>query len=240
MTPDDPAAAPRVEAYLDQILAPLARRLLPFQQDELRRELRDHLWKRIEAYRELGQPEDDAVTEALTQFGGAEDFLRQWRREWTKTAAVSAPTLRIWNAGKAALRPSLVGITAAFLPFVGINLFYQAFQHFPAGAFLLRYGGALYGSWIGLAFLLLPVLIGVRQGRRQPKHAGAGMATVLVSGIAAVSLLYELIDRTTLDNIYAEGLCSVLLALMVAWLPVAGGAAALSGWWTQRPRKIPA
>ena len=163
----------RMEAYLDQVLAPLARRLSAFHQQELRRELRAHLWERITAYQELDMTEDDAVTEALRQFGGAEDFLRQWRREWTKTAAVSAPTLRIWNAGKAALRPSLVGITAAFLPFVGINLFYQAFQHFPAGAFLLRYGGALYGSWIGLAFLLLPVLIGVRQGRRQPKHAGA-------------------------------------------------------------------
>ena len=86
MEPDPLASGPlRVEAYLDQILAPLARRLSPFYREELRRELREHLWARVDAYGELGQPEDEAVTEALRQFGGAEDFARQWRREWTKT-----------------------------------------------------------------------------------------------------------------------------------------------------------
>ena len=82
MEPEPLASGPRrVEAYLDQILAPLARRLSPFHREELRRELREHLWARVDAYRELGQSENEAVTEALRQFGGAEDFTRQWRRE---------------------------------------------------------------------------------------------------------------------------------------------------------------
>ena len=78
MEPEPLASTPqRVEAYLELILAPLAHRLSSFHQEELRRELREHLWARVDAYRELGQPEQEAITEALQQFGGAEDFLRQ-------------------------------------------------------------------------------------------------------------------------------------------------------------------
>lgn len=234
----EPDNAQRVEAYLDQLLVPLGRKLSAFHREELRRELRAHLWGRIDAYRELGQSETDAVTEALQQFGGAKDFARHWRREWTKVPAISASTLRIWEAGKVAFKPALGGIAAAFLPFVGINSFYQRFQHSSADAFLLRYGDALCWSWIGLAFLLLPALVGARQGRRQPKHAGVGMAAALVSGIAAVSLLYEVVDGTTPDDLYAGSLCSVLLMLMVIWLPVASGSAALTGWWTQRRKRV--
>ena len=77
MEPEPLASAPRrVEAYLDQILAPLARRLSPFHREELRRELREHLWARVDAYRELGQSENEAVTEALRQFGGDENAVR--------------------------------------------------------------------------------------------------------------------------------------------------------------------
>ncbi len=77
MGPDPLASAPqRVEAYLDLILTPLSRRLSPFHREELRRELREHLWARIDAYGELGQPEGEAITEALRQFGGANDFAR--------------------------------------------------------------------------------------------------------------------------------------------------------------------
>lgn len=235
MTPE-PDNAQRLEAYLDQLLVPLGRKLSAFHQQELRRELRAHLWGRIDAYRELGQSENDAVTEALKQFGGAKDFTRQWRHEWTKVPAVSASTLRLWKAGRSALKPLLGGITTAFLPFFAINLFYRTFQHSPAGAALLHYGDVLYWSWLGIAFLLLPALVGARQGRRQP-DAGAGTATALASGIAAVSLLYEVVDGTNPDNLYAGSLCSVLLALMVIWLPVAGGSAALTGWWVQRRKR---
>ncbi len=226
----------RVEAYLDQVLAPLTHQLTPFHRAELRRELRTHLWERVDAYRELGQTEDDAVTEALRQFGGAEDFTRQWRREWMKTAVVSASTLRIWDAGKSALKPSLAGIAGAFLPAVVISSLYQGLQHSAVGTFLYHYRDPIYWSWIGFAFLLLPVFVGVRQGWRQPRHAETGVAAVLVSEIAAVSLLYLLVDGTAPDNLYAESLCSILLALVVLWLPVAGGAAALSGWWARRSK----
>lgn len=228
MTPKfDPSAENRVEAYLDQLLVPLARNLSDFHREELRRELRAHLWGRVEAYRELGHSDEDAVTEALRQFGGANDFARQWRQEWTKTDAVSASTRRLWEAGKAALKPTLMGLTGAFLPFVA---------HDALGRLLTEpFGTVFFWSLAAFTFLLLPMLIGVRQGRRQP-NAGTGMAAVLTAGIAAASLLYAAVEETAPDNLNLEGLCSILLALIVFWLPLASGAAAISGWWTRRAK----
>ena len=232
----EPDNAQRVEAYLDQLLVPLGRNLSAFHREELRRELRAHLWGRIDAYRELGQSENDAVTEALQQFGGAKDFARQWRREWTKTAAVSASTLRIWEAGKAALKPTLGGIAAAFLPLVAI-------QEFPYGRYgtlaqlvTTPVGTILFWGLIAFAFLILPLLVGARQGRRRP-NAGTGVAAVLTAGIAAASLLY-----LAVDNPDTEKLCSLLLALIIIWTPTACASAALSGdierWWTQRRKRV--
>lgn len=369
----------RVEAYLDQVLAPLTRRLSALHQQELRRELRTHLWERVSAYQELGMAEDDAVTEALRQFGGAEDFLRQWQQEWRRTppqavlretgiatrcalllslpallitclgsplwgamtggiwvplwiqswpiayvgfglylvllpivvgaavgrlapqraglgmlaaltveivltgcsllpamlnsgwlterlseqiflcsifwlplACTSAalngwwaqkkegigwlPTIReVWEAGRRAYKLSIIGLASAFLPFVVISACYGEMQHSAVGVFLDHYGGSIYLSWLGLAFLALPVFVGVRQGWRQPKHSGVGMAAALVSGIAVVSFLYEIMVGR---GLYAEELwCSVLLALLTTWLPVASGAAALSGWRARKNEK---
>jgi hypothetical protein len=399
MEPDPQNSAPRrVEAYLDQVLAPLTRRLSTFHQQELRRELRTHLWERVSAYDELGMTEDQAITEALRQFGGAEDFLRQWQREWRKTppqavlreiatatrcalllslpallitclgsppfgamqggswipipdwmynfplayvtsgwvsfglnlvflpltvgaavgrlapqraalgmfaaltveivltgcsllptvlnsgwftehlsvhlseqiflcsifwlplACTSAaltgwwpqkrtkrplwlPTIReVWKAGEKAYKLSAAGVVSALLPFVVINACYQGMQHSAVGKFLEHYAGPIYLSWIGFAFLALPVFVGMRQGWRQPKHAGVGMAAALVSGIAAISLLYETVDghlpnSLFTEGLYAEELCSVLLTLLVIWLPVASGSAALSGWWARKNEK---
>ena len=174
MEPDPLASAPRrVEAYLDQILAPLARRLSPFHRAELRRELREHLWARVDAYGELGQPEDEAVTEALRQFGGADDFTRQWRREWTR--APRRVTLReVWEAARPALRPSLAGITVAFLPATVIHIGFCNLQGSAAGALLYHYADAIVRTWALFAFLLMPVVVGMRQGRRNPTRAGVG------------------------------------------------------------------
>lgn len=235
--PDPRASAPRrVEAYLDQILAPLTRRLSPFHRDELRRELREHLWARVDAYRELGHSEDEAVTEALRQFGGAKDFLRQWRREWTQTTPQA--TLReVYEAGKAALKPSLAGIA-------GVNLLYLAIQeciwHLPgshAVALINRHPEAFGLSLGGFAFLLLPIIVGVRHGRQMPERAGVGMLTALTTEILIASLLYGIValnlpGGTSTGITYM--LFNFLLALLIGWIPIAGGAAAIAGWRARR------
>ena len=228
----------RMEAYLDQILIPLTRRLTPFHRAELRRELKAHLWERVDAYRELGHSENDAVTEALQQFGGAEDFVEEWKQKWT---SLSGPlTLRIiYKAGKSALRPSLQGI-------LGVNLLYVVVQeciwHFPHSfgiALINRHPATLGLSMAGFAFLLLPVAVGTRYGRRTSERAGVGMVAALVSQIATVGLIYGaaalLLDTGASTGItVTDMLFNFLLALLAVWVPVAGGAAAVSSRRTQR------
>ncbi len=243
--PDPLASAPRrVEAYLDQILAPLTRRLSPFHQDELRRELREHLWARIEAYRELDHSEDEAVTEALRQFGGAEDFLRQWRREWTKSP--QKITLReVWEAARSAFRPSLSGIAGACLPFILIHVLYLNLHGSPIGALLYGARDVLFWVLVGFSFLLLPALVGARQGRRTPKRAGIGMLAALTTEFLVAGLLYEVAVWTLPGGVWTSPLgadvqmdSGSLFGVMATWIPVAGGAAALRGWWMQRSQAL--
>ena len=235
-------ASRRVEAYLDVILAPLSSRLSAFQREELRRELREHLWARIDAYIELGQPEGEAVTEALQQFGGAEDFTRQWKKEWAK--APSRLTLReIWEAARPALRPSVAGIVVAFLPCTIIHVGFCNLQGYAAGALLLHYGDTIVRTWILFAFLLMPVVVGVKHGRRSPAHAGAGMLAALTAEIAAAGLLYEIAGWAlpygfwgSSTGFVVQNDSSILFAVMASWIPVAAASAAVSGWWAGRSR----
>jgi len=238
MTPDpEPTTSARVAAYLDQIIAPLTRSLPGPRQGELRRELRAHLLERIASYQEQGMAEDKAVTETLQQFGGAEDFLEQWQQRW---AAAGPLTLRgIYKAGKSALKPSLQGIA-------GVNLLYLVaqeciwqFPHSAAIAFINRHSEAAGLSLAVSSFLLVPVAVGARYGRRTPERAGLGMAAALLAQIAVVSLIYGA-AALLLDNGQAVGitvtdmLFNGLLALLAVWIPVAGGAAAVSSRRTQR------
>lgn len=242
MEPDPLASAQRrVESYLDQILAPLTRRLSPFHQDELRRELRDHLWARVDAYRELGMAEDGAVTEALHQFGGAKDFLRQWRREWMKTPR--RLTLReAWDAGRAALKPSLAGITGGILPLIVLHVCYLNLRGSAASALLDGCGNTPGWAWVWFAFLLLPTLVGMRHGRRTPQRAGVGMVAALTAGIIGISLLYEAAGWIVPEfwsssvGVFVQNDSSALFAMMAVWIPVASSAAAITGRWRHQSK----
>jgi len=240
MIPDFNSSAPRrVEAYLDQVLAPLTRRLSPFHRDELRREMRAHLWERVDAYCELGQSEEDAVTEALRQFGGAEDFLRQWRREW-QIVSRSGAWGEIFAAARPALRLSLPALLlmwglARVLGFVVINALPSTYF----GALTTAYADALLAA-LGAGFFGLSLWVGLVQGRRVPERSGMGMFAALGATVAAGSALYWLgtgmgLDRTVFGDIFAS-----LPLMAAAWMPVACGSAALSGWWTQKakPRRM--
>lgn len=226
----------RVDAYLDQVLAPLTRRLSPFHQQELRRELRTHLGERVDAYRELGHSEDGAVTEALKQFGGAEDFARHWRREWLRQP--SKLTLRdVYDAGKLALRPSLLGIATALVPF-SLPAIPRLLGHYHTlpWARLTHAEAVLFWPMTGFSYLALPILVGARQGRGVSVRAGLGMTAVLTAELAAASLLYLLSPTGLSSEPAADSFFSILLTLLFFWLPLAGGAAAISGWWMRRTK----
>jgi len=253
MEPEDLASAPhRVEAYLDQILAPLSRRLSSFHRDELRRELRAHLWERITSYRELELTEDEAVTEALRQFGGAEDFLLQWQRGWAKTT--QRVTLReVWEAARPAWRPSLAGIACAFLPVVAIGTTihqWDLYLHSPVNLFsspsgmrLHNFGNTSFVIWVWFGYLLMPIVVGIRQGRHRPNRAGIGMLAALTAEFLITSLLYEIAAWYLPYSIWdwplglgpgVRGYSDFLLKMIAAWIPLATGAASISGWWERR------
>lgn len=230
------SALHRVETYLDQVLAPLTRRLSAFHQQELRRELRAHLWERVDAYRELDYSEEDAVTEALRQFGGAKDFARQWRHEWLRKPSRITPR-EVWEAARPALRPSLLSIALALAPFGLPTIPMLLGQFYTLPWAILRHAEAnLFWPLVVSSYFILPVLIGERQGRRRPQCAGLGITVVLTSELAATSLLYLLCPIGLSSGPFVDGFFSILLTLLLVWLPLSGTAAALSGWWTRRSK----
>ena len=239
MTPE-PTDSTRVEAYLDRILAPLTRNLSASRCVDLRRELRAHLQERIGTYREQGMAKEEAITEAVQQFGGAEDFLEQWKQRWTP---LSGPlTLRgVYEAGKSALRSVLQGVVGVNLLYIAVQECVWHFPHSPAIKLLNHHSEAFGLSLAVFAFLLVPLTIGARHGRRTLERAGAGMMAALLAEIAVVSLIYGavalLLDNGQLPGVtVTDMLFNFLLALLAVWVPVAGGAAAISSRRTQREK----
>jgi len=229
--PDPRASAPRrVEAYLDQILAPLARRLSPFHREELRRELREHLWARVAAYRELGHLEDEAVTEALRQFGGAEDFLRQWRREWMKTTPQA--TLReVWEAARLALGLPASALLLACSP--GLFFVYQL-HRYGRGSWVFSNGEMFAHVCQPFLLLFLPIMLGLAAGKYIPRRVVPRLfaALSLDAGLGVVIngfSLRLLPDAPIFSN--AVGMITLLAAL---WIPIACTSAALGSWWKRR------
>ncbi len=232
------SAPRRVEAYLDQVLAPLTRRLSAFHQQELRRELRTHLWERVSAYQELGITEDDAVTEALRQFGGAEDFLREWRQEW---AQATRPDARggLWQATLAGLRLSAGALLLACVPVIVWVSQAPLYGHdVPWLRVWLGDNAAWFGSVIAWTdFVLLPIALGIAIGRRTPQRAGSGAFLALVSEIAAGAILDGFGLRHWPRYSAISDVLGQAALLEFAWLPTACLAASLTGWWTQKRRK---
>jgi len=227
----------RVEAYLDQLLVPLARNLSPFHRDDLRRELRTHLWGRVDAYRELDYSEEDAMTEALKQFGGAGDFARQWRQEWVISKQRSA-WAEIYQASLSALRLSVPALAATWL---GVYLLGRAVMNaLPTaylGSLLIVYDYALLGL-SGTVFFGTSLWTGSIQGRRAPKRSGWGMfaalGTVIIAGSAASLLGTEF----GLEGTLCGGFYTSIPLMAAAWMPTACLAAAVSGWLTQKRKRV--
>jgi len=230
--PDNTA---RVEAYLDQVLTPLTRQLSPFHHQELRRELKAHLWERIDAYRELGQSEDDAVTEALRQFGGAKDFLRQWRQEWAQAARPDARG-GLWQATLTGLRLSVPFLLLACTPVVVWVAQAPLYGHvIPWLKPWLDGHPSQIGALLAWSdFVVLPAVLGMAIGLRSPQRAGSGAFLALLGQIIAGAVL----DGTGLKLWPHYPVFSNILgqaALMeCAWLLITCLFASLTGWRMRR------
>jgi len=238
----DNSAPRRVEAYLDQVLAPLNRRLSKFHQQELRREMRAHLRERITAYQELGMTEDDAVTEALRQFGGAEDFLKQWRREWL-TVNQSSDWTDTLRTAQSALRLFLPALLLTW----GCGVLCR-FVSLPASAapalrmFADKQWPEIGGLLFGLYFVVLPGIVGLSAGRHSPRRGGLG----IVAALGVLAVFGNLLNGTDqwawsdqlIWNGFLDTVHDTVNLLPAVWLPTAFAAATLSGWWIQRRKKV--
>ena len=238
MTPKpDPSAENRVEAYLDQLLVPLAHNLSDFHRDELRRELRAHLRGRVDAYRELDYSEEDAITEALRQFGGAEDFLRQWQQEWRKTPP-QVVLREIGMATRCALLLSLPAllVTCPGSPVWPRTLYVNQFNWLPDW---LRHTPVAYvtSGWSGFGFdlIFLPLAVGAAVGRLTPQRAGMGMLAGLTTAITLTDWFFWPISLNL--GRFTQSLSEQIFFCSILWLPLACTSAALSGWWTQKHKK---
>lgn len=213
---------PRIEAFVDKFCQTLAREM----QEELRQELRDHLLSRAEAYEELGDSPEHAVTEALTRFGG-EAYLRQWRGEWARVSGQL--TLRgVWEAVWPALRLSLTTLLLTTLS--AVCMMHIANDSSLVGHFL----GALFGYFMVGIVVLPPLALGLAQSRQNFRHATLGMFVALAAEAAGFGVLWE-VANTFLPEASSvnEGIFT-LAFLATVWMPLACAAAAVSGWWTRR------
>lgn len=231
--PDPLASAPRrVEAYLDQILAPLARKLSPFHREELRRELREHLWARVDAYRELGQSEEEAVTEALRQFGGGKDFLRQWRREWTQARQKS--TLReVWEAARPAFCLSALALSLACLP--ALFVIHQM-HRYGTGSWVFSNGEMFNHMSQSFLLLFLPIMLGLTAGKYIPRRAAWGVFAALSLDMGLGAALSGIGGWIPPKAQFFSNNAGLVTLLAAPWIPVACASAALSSRWLRRSK----
>jgi hypothetical protein len=75
------AAALMRERYLDELCAKLPVDLSQEGRAEIRRELEIHLDALIEARREMGETESEALAKALTQFGAVPMIAQEWKEQ---------------------------------------------------------------------------------------------------------------------------------------------------------------
>ena len=217
----------RVETYLDQVLAPLTRRLPDAERAELRRELRAHLWARLEAYRELGLTEEEAVAGALSQFGGADDFAWHWTWDWQRHSLLLF--LRaICTAGGQALGLTFAGIAAALAPFCLIEWAYDRYYDTLLGHILGDDGWVFALVLVAFSFLFLPIVTGIKLGRRKVPYGNAALLAALVVETGLAFPLYQMLGAAQPHATIMGSIAGVLLALCLTWLPVAGIAAFIS------------
>ena len=179
--------------------------------------------------------ETDAVTEALRQFGGAEDFLKQWRQEWTQAARPDAQG-GLWPATRAGLRLSVPFLLLACTPVIVWVSQAPLYGHaIPWLKPWLDSHPSQLGALLAWSdFVVLPTALGIAIGRRSPPRAGSGAFLALLGEIVAGAML----DGTGLKlwprpPVFSDILGQAAL-LEFTWLPTVCLFASLTGWGMRR------
>ena len=216
--PAETARDPRIEAYLDEVFAPLAGVVPCARRQEPRTELAAHVDALVEAHLELGSEPDAAVRAALEQLGDARRLGRVWAREWRRPA--SAPPWR----GTASLGSTLfAGSILLASGSLGASLLIGLEQHLGHNLFELALGGPL-----------LPLAAGAMVGRwhgRHPLGSRWGLLLIAMAGAGISSLMTAADPRPPLVIALR-----VLLWLMTACASAGLGALIASGRDFLHPR----
>jgi hypothetical protein len=159
----------RIEEYLDRIDAPLIGHVPRARRLELRAELALHLDALVEAHQELGATPDEAVTDALRQFGDPLHVGQEWRQ-----VNPVCNSRRSWLRGAlfGALSGGVTGIVSMALftgPLVAARL--VSADAWEAVVYLGLPMGASFGSVVGALGL----------NRRQAAWICGGMPAALYS-----------------------------------------------------------
>jgi hypothetical protein len=216
--PAETALGPRIEAYLDEVFAPLAGVVPCARTQELRAEMAAHLEALVEAHRELGSEPEAAVRAALEQLGDARRLGREWARECRRPAS-RTPGQGTHSLGSA-LFASLTLLASGSL---GASLLIGLEQHLGHNLFELALGGPM-----------LPLAAGAMVGRwhgRHPLGSRWGLLLIALAG-AGISFIMTTADpRPPLATVIR-----VLLWLMTACASAGLGALMASGKEFLHPR----
>lgn len=187
------AASNRIEDYLDHVCAPLVDSVPYEARRALRREMKQHLDATIAAHSELGSTPEQAVTQALTQFGDARQIARHWLNESQYASLAAKPLSRV---------------TATL-----IALGMLSFTTFSAGGLAMLPGPGFAGL-IGAIFLLSALTGGLATGVLLRAHAVR--ATVSATIVISVGALVIFTALWGWKNAIAFGLVPLLCGLAFA------------------------
>jgi hypothetical protein len=201
---------PRLEDYLDQVVAPLVGWVPYGARSELRAELQGHLESLVVAYQELGSSPEAAVRAALAQSGDPELISREWVREWERILpprkAPSAWRSLLVAAGAFGFATNLaLGLLVAVQDTGVLN---QPWH---------------YGLFYTVLAAVLPFLAGLTTGLLSPVRPARAVCSALVLLIPPTTLVLPwLLRYTPLDVALVIGWLQSLF-----WIPIGCGAAAL-------------
>ncbi len=209
-----------LEAYLDQVAAHLSALPVKRRTEELR-EICQHLLNAVTVNRELGQSEEDAATNAVTQFGTPEDLGENLVWAWRRERKLNRKSL----LGAALTTPSVLCLTFFLMNQTWFDkLLDTVLNKALPRTFLLflgRHPG--YGmDFTQAMFMLMFGLAGLAAGSVFPRRAMRGACLGLGLfwlGFAAIDGVGQLGALVSVDGLIHQGRGGwVLSALLAAWL----------------------
>jgi len=214
-------ADPRIEEYLDHLCVPLMRRVPYAIRAELRVELRAHIDALIDASLELGRPPDEAVRDALMQFGDPRALGSEWLRGWNG-GRLGSPVPSARPAACVALRCFGLATSMAVALVVTTALYAER----------LPVLGLLSVLFL---VLVMPLLAGLATGWLSPARQALGTFYALALLSVITGLGWSVLDSRP-DSVYPAGLG---IMHSVFWLPIGCASAALGGWLRTLSERAP-